>query len=189
MCFATAALVAGAVGAGASAFGAIEGGQATANAAYYAAQVAKNNQTIANQNADYAIAAGQEKAATRSLKTAATVGAVKAGQAAKGVDVNTGSAVDVQVGAREAGHLDAETVLNNSELQAYGYRAQGVNYGAQGELDTLKGDQAITGSELSAAGGLLSSAASLGTKWASLGTSGGGGSSGTGTSFGTSGEG
>lgn len=166
------ALGLGAAGAGISAFGAIEGGQATAKAANYSAAVSRNNAVIANQNADYSIASGLEKADTASRKNAAIGGRIKATQAANGIDVNSGSAVDVQAGQRETGELDASTVLNNAELTAYGYRNQASSYTAQSQLQTAEAEQAPIGADLKAAGGLLSSASGLGTKWASLGNPG-----------------
>ena len=55
--------VASVAGAGISALGMIEGGEAQSREAAYNAQVARNNQTIAEQKAQYATEAGQEKAA------------------------------------------------------------------------------------------------------------------------------
>lgn len=160
------ALVAGGIGAGVSAYGAVEGGQATANAASYSAQVARNNATIANQNADYSIAAGQQKAAVTSLKGAAVGGQIKAGQAASGVDVNTGSAVKVQEGQRMAEKLDTDTMLSNAQLQAYGYRSQATSFTAEAGLEEMKAEEAPIGADIGAAGNFLSSASSLGLKWA-----------------------
>lgn len=157
-------------GAAISAVGAISQGQATANQANYQSAVASNNATIANQNADYAVASGLEKSETQSLKGAAQGGKIKASQAANGVDVNSGSPLDVQVGAREASELDSETVLNNSELAAYGYRSQATGFTAEAGLDKNKAEEAPIAGDLNAAGGLLSSASSIGGKF------GGGGS-------------
>lgn len=170
MCFATAALVASAVGSGVTAYGKYESGQAGGAAADYASQVSRNNATIANQNADYTIASGLQKTDTASRRNAAIGGRIKATQAANGVDVNSGSAVDVQAGQRETGELDAETVLSNAELQAYGYRTKAVSDTAQAQLDTAQGAQARIGGDLGAAGSLLGSASGVGTKWALLGT-------------------
>lgn len=175
MCFATAALIAGGVGAAVSAGGAIEQGQATANAANYRAQVATNNATIAKQNADYAIEAGQVAAETQGLKGAAAGGALKAHQGASGVDINSGSAVDVRTSQREAAKLDAETVMNNAELQAYGYNAKATGFEAESQLDRLTADQAPIGAEIGATGSLLSSASSLGFKWSGMGAGSGSG--------------
>jgi hypothetical protein len=166
MCFATAALVAGGLGAATTAVGTVEGGQATANAANYSAAVANNNAIIANQNAEYAIAAGQQKAATESLKNAATMGKIKTGQAASGIDVNTGSAAKVQESAREVGNFNTANVLNNAELTAYGYRSQATSFTAQAQLDTLEAEQAPIGADLSAVGTGLSGISAVGGKFA-----------------------
>jgi hypothetical protein len=161
---------AGIAGALLSAFGTIEGGQATKNAASYSAQVAANNAIIAQQNAKYAAEAGQTQATAEALKGAATGGAIKGGQAASGVDVNTGSAVDVQTSQRETSKLNTETTLNNAQLQAYGYRTQATGYQAQSQLDLAQAQQAPIGADLAASGGLLSSASALGLKWSQLGS-------------------
>ena len=138
-------------GAGVSAVGTYEAG-------HFQSEVARNNAIIAKQNADYARTAGGEQAAIASRKGAAQGAALKTGLAANGVDVNSGSAVDVEAGARETSKLDAETVLNNAELQAYGYTTQATNFKAQSAQDEAGG---IWG----AAGSLLSNASSIGGKW------------------------
>jgi len=157
-------------GAGISAIGAIEQGQATANAASYSAQVARNNATVAEQNAQYSTEAGQARAEASSRKGAASLGKLKASQAASGVDVNSGSAVNVQESERETNKLDTETVLNNAELQAYGYRSQATSFNAQAGLKDEEAKQAPIGAGFAAAGGLLSSASSIGMKWSGLPT-------------------
>lgn len=169
MCFATAAAIAGIAGAGISAVGSVEGGIAQSNAANYQAQVAANNAKIAQQNATSAIEAGQVKAQDQSLKEAEVGGEIKASQAASGIDVNSGSAVDVQAGQRAKGELDPEMMLHNAQLEAYGYRSQAVGYEAQSELDKTEAAQAPIGADLGAAGSLLSNASGLGFKWTSGG--------------------
>lgn len=153
-----------------SAVGTVESGYATSNAAAYSAQVAQNNAIIANQNATYAEAAGEAQAAATSLKGAAASGKIKAAQAASGIDVNTGSAVNVQASERETNVLNTETVLNNAELQAYGYRAAATGYEATAGLETQEAEQAPIGAIIGAGGNLLSSASSVGFKWGAPGT-------------------
>jgi hypothetical protein len=162
---AAAAPVLGLVGAATSAIGTIECGQATANAASYQAQVAQNNAIIAEQNAAYASEAGLASAAATSMKGAAASGKVKATQAASGIDVNTGSAINVQASERETNVLNTETVLNNAELQAYGYRARATSEQAQAGLEKEEAEQATVGADIGATGNLLSSASSIGLKW------------------------
>lgn len=180
---APAALALGAVGAGVSAFGSIEQGQATANAANYQAQVSANNATIANQNANYATEAGRAQAQAQSMKGAVTAGRIKVAQAASGIDVNTGSAANVQVSQREQSNVDTATVMNNADLQAYGYRSQATGFEAQEGLEKEEAEQAPIGADLSAGGGLLSSASGLGLKWTQLGPT--GSPAGTNPAFGT----
>lgn len=165
MCFATLATIgtiASTAGAVVGAAGTLYGGLAQAQNAKYQSQVAANNATIAKQNADYAIRAGQVKAQDQSMKEAAQLGLIKASQAANGVDVNSGSALDVQVSQREKGVLDTDTTMNNAQLQAYGYRTQQTNYEAQSALDSQQAGQAEFGGILGATGSLLSSAKSTG---------------------------
>jgi type IV secretory pathway TrbL component len=152
-------------GAAISAAGTVMGGIAQHNAAAYQAQVASNNSIIAQQNATRAEQAGFASAENQSRKNAAMVGKIKASQAASGIDVNTGSAVDVQAGERETGQLETETVFQNDLLKAYGYRTQATNFQAESELDTAKSEEAIPAAALSATGGLLSSASGIGGKW------------------------
>ncbi len=152
-------------------------GQATADAATYQAQVAANNATIANQNAGYTIAAGLRKSSDVSMKGAEDVAKVRNTMATNGIDVNTGSAVNVQQSAREIEKLDTETAMNNAQLQAYGYRTQATNYEAESGLEKKKAasalvgaDYAAEGAELNATAGMLSTASSLGSKWATSGS-------------------
>src|SRR5277367_5015612 len=101
----------GAIGALASAGGGLFQGVANSQAASYRATVARNNALIAQGNATRAIAAGQRQAQNQSLQNAAALGAIKTTQAANSVDVNSGSALDVQASQRAKGQLDAETAL------------------------------------------------------------------------------
>lgn len=165
MCFATAALIAGGIGAATSAVGAISQGEATGNEAKYQAQIATNNAQIAKQNAQYSAEAGSEQATIEGLKSANAGGRIKASQAANNVDVNSGSALKVQQGQRQAGYLDTLTAENNALLQAYGYKATAASDTAQAALDTQESEEAPIAGDIGAAGSLLGNASSLGFKW------------------------
>jgi hypothetical protein len=90
------------------------------------------------------------------------------------------SAVNVQKSSAETGQLDSETVLNNAELQAYGYRVNATSEEAQSGLLEQEAEEAPIGAALSAGGGLLSSASSIGFKF----TNGGGNGNGNGSNVG-----
>jgi hypothetical protein len=131
---------------------------AAGEAATYSAQVATNNAIIARYNAKEAEQAGYTQANVTALQAAATGGQVKAAQAANNIDVNTGSAVAVQEGTRQAGYLNTETVMNNAELAAYGYRTQQRGFTEQAGLEQLTAEQAPVAAGLATAGGEFAAA-------------------------------
>lgn len=126
-----------------SAIGDIQKGIAGQNAANYNAEVAR-------QNAIHAVEVGQVKAMNVGLRAAATGGRIKAAQAANNVNVNTGSAVAVQQGQREAGAVDQANTSNDALTQAYGYQAQSNLDKYQGKAAIAEG---ITGALGDIAGG------------------------------------
>jgi len=168
---ATAAIVVGTV---ISASGQMQAGKAAKASAEYQAQVARNNAIAAEQNADYAIKVGQQKAAQESQKGAQQVARIKAAQAASGLNINTGSALDVQQSQREINVLDAETVMHNAQLQAYGYRSQAQNFRSQADLAEFEGRSAAKSAQTGAFGTLLSGFGGAASAWYKGG--GGGGS-------------
>ena len=157
-----------AIGTAVSAIGAIGQGQAQAAQANYQAQVARNNQITANQLANYATAAGEASATDTAMKARAAERSARAALAAGNIDVNTGSAEQVQEGDVEQTQTATERVRANAALRAYGYRAQATDYGAQAGLDTMQAENAQTSGFLKAGGTLFAGAASLAPKWAAL---------------------
>lgn len=155
----------GSIGAGVSALGAIGSGIATGNAAAYSAEVAKQNAQIERENAARASAAGETAAQQKSLQGAEQLGQIKAAQGASNIDVNTGSALNVQAGQRQLNQLDAETVLSNAELTGYGYRQQAASNDAQAVLDEREAEEAPIAGAFGAAGSFLSNAAGISNKW------------------------
>lgn len=150
----TVALVAGGVGAGVSALGQLEQGQAVAREATYNAQVARNN-------AAYTSAAGSAQAVAESMRGSAVGGRVKAAIAANGVDVNSGSALKVQEGTSEANKVSTQNTENSALINAFGYQDEAG-------LQTAEAKQAPIGAAVGAAGGLLESASATGNKWSNM---------------------
>lgn len=152
MCVATLALV----GAGISAAGAVSGGIAAGHAASYQAQVARNNATIEQQNAAYSASAGAAQAEQSGLAERSKLANLRAGEAANGLDVNSGSPAEVQESERLVGRLNTETVSNNAALQAYGYESKATSEQAQAKLDSAEAGWDPIAGGISAAGTLLS---------------------------------
>lgn len=182
MCFVTmTGLAAGMAVAGAAAkgVGSIAQGYAAARNAreaqkmgYYQSQVARANAEIAEQNAVRAEQSAGVAAENKSREVGARVGRLRAAQAAAGVDVNTGTAVDVQASTRMLGKADTETVFRNELLKAYGYRNDARNFENDAALGVYRSNvtgaragDAITSGYLKAGGDLMSSLSSLPTKW------------------------
>lgn len=120
----------------------------------YAAQVAENNATIAEENAQYVRTAGMQQAINTSTQGAAKEAAIVSGIAANNVDVSTGSAVKVEAGQREVNKLDTETVENRALWQAFGYTTQAYNYRAQAEQDKMAANASLFSGVLGAASAL-----------------------------------
>lgn len=125
----------GLIGSGVAAVSSIQSGNQGAASARYNAQVAANNAETAKQNANFAGQEGDANAGIEQIKTRANVGSIKASQAANGIDVNTGSAVDVRSSAAEIGELNALNIRSNAARQAYGYQTQANSDVAQSQLD------------------------------------------------------
>ncbi len=168
-------LIAGLAGTAVQAIGAIGQGEAAAANANYQAQVARNNAEIARQNAVLTEQAGSARAAAQGLKAKAAIGQLVATQGANGVDVGSGSNLDVKLGAEELADLDTKTLMSNAVKQAYGERNQAVNYEAQATLDTQEAGQAKTAGVIGGLGSFLSGVSSVGKNWLPYQASGTGG--------------
>lgn len=178
----------GLVGSAVSAVGSIAQGNAEAAAANYSAQVAQNNAKTANQNANYSIAAGETKAYDQALAERAQVGAITAGLASHGIDVNSGSAEDVRVSEAEKAQTDVETVRQQAQLNAYGYRTQATSFEAQSQLDKAQAGFDTEGGFIKAAGGLLTGVAKFGGGFGGAGGGASGGGGGNTLVFGSNGN-
>ncbi len=124
----------------------------------YQSQVASNNQITANQNAKIALQQGQVAEQTQDIKTGEMIGAVKANEAASGVNPNTGSSLDVRSSAAETGEMDALTIRYNSNMQARNLQYQGAQYGAEAQMYGAEGNWAVANS-------ILGGASNVSNKW------------------------
>jgi len=111
-----------------------KGGQSSSAMNQYQAQISRRNAAIQRMRADRAEQAGVAGADLESLRGANTMGAVKAKQAASGVNINDGSAVDVRADVAKANKFNAANVLQNAELTSWGYRRAADNADTQASL-------------------------------------------------------
>lgn len=159
-------LIAGAGSGIIGAFGASATADANAASYNYKAQVATNNSIIAKRNADAATEAGGIAGQNNDLKTKNMVATQLVTQAANGLDVGSGTNVNVRDNAEALGHLDTLTILSNAAKNAAGFKAQGMNFEAEAGLDKASAQNAETAGDYNIATSLLGSAGSVSSKWA-----------------------
>lgn len=116
------------------------------------------NSRIANLQADDAIFRGNQDAADHRQKVKQLIGAQRAASGAQGIDVNSGSALDVQTDAAGQGAIDELTIKNNAWREAWGYRVQASDYQTQAEFSKLSSDNKSKNTILTAGMNILSTA-------------------------------
>lgn len=136
-----------------SAIGSQQQAQAQANAANYNAAVARNAALFAQQQ-------GEVQAQANDRKTAAMIGRQRAVYAAGGLDVNSGSPLDIQADTAQFGRLNSLTIRNNAARQAYGYEANA-------NLDTAAASNYESAGNTAMVGSLIGTAGNVGSKWSS----------------------
>lgn len=147
------------------ALGAKTSADATADSYNYKAVVASNNAIIAQRNAEAATAAGGVAAQSNDLKTKNLVGTQLVTQASNGLDVGSGTNVNVRQSAQDLGHLDTLTILNNAAKNSAGFKAQGMNFTAEAGLDRASAENAKTAGDIGVMTSLLGGASSISDKW------------------------
>lgn len=115
----------------------------------YQSKVSKNNAIIKNQLAADAISRGRVAEDNKRMQVAQAKSMQRAKFGASGVDVNMGSASDIQADTAMIGELDALTIRNNAEREAYGFRVGASNAEAQSIMDKKKGKSDAIGTILS----------------------------------------
>lgn len=175
---------------GAQAVGAIGSAYASAKAqqsqGVYQSEMAKVNATFAEEQSSEAIQAGNKSANRVESGAQQTMGSQRAALAAQGIDVDVGSAAQVQSGTQNQAALAELTIKNNAYLQAWGYKVQATNDIYSGKFAGMAANNAASSTLLTgglqgvgyAAGGFRNNYGGYGSPNYGQGT-GGGGSGGT----------
>lgn len=117
----------------------------------------KQNAMFKEQAAQETIAAGDTSADWQRVRTGQAVGTQRSVQAANGIDVNSGSAAQLQDDTAMLGELDALTIQNNAAREAYGYRVQAQQDRLNAVQTVQNGRTAATGSILGGLGSAFGS--------------------------------
>ncbi|WP_445505061.1 virion core protein, T7 gp14 family [Microvirga sp. G4-2] len=153
------------------AVGAIQQGNATAAANKYQAAVNENNAILAQRNADDARKRGEVAEEEHRRKVAQLQGRQSAVMAANGLDLTSGSPLDILADTAQMGELDALTIRNNAEREAKGHQAQGMNFRAEAELNRASAKSAKTAGMIGAVGSVVSGIGGVADKWYRMGSS------------------
>lgn len=120
----------------------------------YQAAVAQRNAQIAMANAGNALQAGAQQEQQQLFKTAGVVSAARAAQGSSGLDVNSGSGVNVRASSDALGVLGGAEIRSNAARAAYGDETQSVALTDTANADKVAGENAAFGDVLSGVGKL-----------------------------------
>lgn len=98
------------------------------------------NARLARIQADDAIDRGDKEAKSLKGKVGQVVGSQRAGIAAQGIDVDTGSAVQVQDDTKMIGERDMLTIKNNAWREAWGFKVEAQNHSGTAAMTRAAGE-------------------------------------------------
>jgi len=124
----------------------------------FQSQQLQANSRIANLQADDAIFRGNQDALEHKKKVRQLIGSQRAAAGAQGIEINDGSALDVQADAAGYGEVDALTIRNNAFREAWGYRVQASDYQTQAEFAKLSAGNKSRNTILTAGMNIISTA-------------------------------
>lgn len=174
-------LIMAGVGLGLQVFGQLKAGNAAKKAAESAAKREEYNAQVAELQADDALARGREQQGLQQAQVRRMVGTQRAGFAAQGIDVGSGSAADVQADTTYLGELDRLTIGNNAAREAWGYRVEAEDRRMAADVARKGGQAAQTASRWDAANTVVGGASMMMDRygWGSKSSSRGGGRGGS----------
>lgn len=150
-----------------SAMGAQQQAQAQADSARYQAQVARNNQLMAQRNAEYVRTKMETDTYNQDLQNREQQGKIKAAMAASGFALDSGNNLKIQGDAAQLGRQDTLTTRNNAERNAYNFDVEAQNHAASAGMYDMQASNAKKAGNLAMFSSLLGTASSFGDKWSS----------------------
>jgi hypothetical protein len=146
--------------AGVSAYSSYTQANAQKKALNYQARVDANNAKIAEYQRSATLQQGEEQAQQAMAQRAQLIGKQRAALTSNGVDLNSGSAVDLLASTEFLGQQDVNQIQSNAARKAWGYDVEGGNATTQSNLDKWKADSTnpITIGGMAGASSLLTSA-------------------------------
>lgn len=149
-----------------TATGAVMQGVSTRNSMRYKAAMGERNAALDRAAARDALKRGEIENRRQQQRTAQRLGAQRAGLAASGLDVDFGSAGELQDDTRRMGWEDSQTVRENAMREARGYEISAWNRDAGAAADRATGSAAMWSAAMDAGGSLLTGAQQVRKSWA-----------------------
>ncbi len=146
--------------------------EAQSKQAQYQADIARQNQQLAEEQASAQRREGYENMTAKRQETARLIGRQRAAMGASGASVDVGSNLDLQADTAAQGEMDAIGLYNKGQDAGYNTQLQGWNYGQQAAgyeanasaYDSAAGQAAGNG-WMNAAGTALGGIAAMGSTW------------------------
>lgn len=119
----------------------LAGGIQESRAAKSQARVAETQGALAAEFAEIqaqdALKRGKEDARQASRQTKQLIGKQRAIQAAQGIDVGSGTALDIQAETAEFGEIDESRIRMNAYREAWGFKSEATASRSQGRLSSI----------------------------------------------------
>lgn len=116
----------------------------------YQSQIYEANARLADLQAEDAISRGDAEAKKHNTQVKKLIGSQRAAFAAQGIDINSGSPLDVQADTAALGAEDEQTIKNNAWREAWGYKVQASDYRNSGAFSLLSSKNAAKNTVLTA---------------------------------------
>lgn len=153
------AMAATAIGAGVTAFGQYQQGQA-------ASAMARYQQAVALQNADYERRIGETRAMESGMQAQERLGMIRAAAGGGGLDPNVGSPQQIYESQRSVAQFGEGIIRADAARKAYALSTQADIYGFSAKESAIAGD-------ISAAGTIASGIGKVASMWLTPGFGGG----------------
>ena len=131
----------------------------------YQAKIDENNRNVALWKSADAKARGQKEEAALRVKVAALKGRQRSALAASGVEVGSGSALDILGDTAALGELDALTIRSNAERESYEQDVVASNLQANAGMKRMGAQNSRIAGKIGAQTSLLTGAGSVASKW------------------------
>lgn len=141
--------------------GQIYQGQAAAAQAKYESKIANRNAELEERKVRDAISRGETEQRNHYRRLAQAMGEARVKSAAAGLDVNFGSAANLEGDIALIGYEDSAAIAENTHKEIQGYDINAANFRSESAAAKARGKAAKTASYISATGTLLSSASQI----------------------------